>query len=113
MYIFFKATCMKIFKKSLTVSRHAESQALLESAGLASVPIYTIHHTVLLPWTLIVYHARTLRSAKKAFAALTRNHAIVDPTGLVTAHLARNDLDLGWKKIEEKQHYCIASQKFL
>ena len=82
-------------KKLLTVSRHAECQALLESAGLASIPIYTIHHTVLLPWTLIVYHTRTLRSAKKAFAAFAGYHAIVDPTGLVPAHLARNDLDLG------------------
>ena len=82
-------------KHLLTVSRHAECQALLQAAGLASVPIHTVHHTVLLPGTLVVDHARTLRSPKEAFAAFARDHAIVDATRLVTAHFARNDLDLG------------------
>ena len=82
----------------LTVSRHAERQTLLKSAGLASVPIHTIHHTILLSGTLIVHHAGALRPAKEAFAAFARDHAIVDTTGLVAAHFARNDLNLGCKK---------------
>ena len=106
-------------KHLLTVSRHAECQALLEAAGLASVPIHTVHHTVLLPGTLVVDHARTLRPPKEAFAAFARDHAIVDATRLVAAHFARNDLDLGWKqkrrtmifKHEQALHMGVAIQK--
>ena len=59
-------------KHLFTVSRHAECQALLHAAGFASVSIHTVHHTVLLPGTLVVDHEP--RTLKETFAGFARDH---------------------------------------
>lgn len=78
----------------LTVSRHAQPQAFLQSAILASVSIDTIHDAVFVSWALIVYN-RGLRPPKEPFASLASYHAVVNATTFVTTHLARYDLNLG------------------
>jgi len=88
-------------KHLFTVSRHAECQALLHAAGFASVSIHTVHHTVLLPGTLVVDHEP--RTLKETFAGFARDHAIVNATRYVATHFAQHYFALGWKKI--KQHF--------
>ena len=78
----------------LTVSGHAEREALLQPAELAPVPVDPVHHAVLLARALVVDH-RALAAAEEALAALAGDHAVVHPARLVAAHLARDDLDLG------------------
>ncbi len=81
----------------LTVSRHAEAEALLQPAELAPVPVDAVDDAVLLPRALVVHHG-ALAAAEEALAALARDHAVVHPARLVPAHLAWDDLDLGWKQ---------------
>ena len=102
----------------LTISGHAERHALLQAAELAPVPVHSVHHAVLLPGTLVVGHTG-LGSPKEALqvnyycgvsrgtlvmmtnlASLTRDHAVVDTAGLVSTHLAGDDLNLCCKKKE-------------
>lgn len=78
---------------TLTVTGHAQPQAFLEPAVLAPVSVYTVHHTILIARALIVDHRR-LRPPEESFAALARDHAVVYAARLVTAHLARYNLDL-------------------
>ena len=78
----------------LTVSGHAEREALLQPAELAPVPVDPVHHAVLLARALVVHHG-ALAAAEEALAALAGDHAVVHPARLVAAHLARDDLDLG------------------
>ena len=78
----------------LTVSGHAEREALLQPAELAPVPVDPVHHAVLLARALVVDHG-ALAAAEEALAALARDDAVVHPARLVAAHLARDDLDLG------------------
>lgn len=77
----------------LTVTGHAQPQAFLEPAVLAPVPVYAVHHAILVARALIVDHGR-LRPPEEPLAALARDHAVVDAAGLVAAHFARYDLDL-------------------
>lgn len=59
------------------ISAHAQPQALLQSAVLASVPVHPVHRAGLGARTLVVDH-RGLRAAEEALAALAGDHAIVD-----------------------------------
>ena len=85
----------------LTVSGHAEGEALLEAAELAAVPVDPVDHAVLLARALVVDH-RALAAPEEALAALARDDAVVHPRRLVPAHLARDDLDLGCNKRKRK-----------
>ena len=78
---------------TLTVSRHAETETFLQSAVLAAVAVDPVDGAVPLSRTLVVDDG-TLRPAEEALAALTGDHPIVDAGTLVSAHLARDDLDL-------------------
>lgn len=76
------------------VPGHAQGHALLQSTVLAPVPVYPIHYTVLLSGTLVIYNRR-LAAPEEALTALAGDDPIVDARGLVAAHLAGDDLDLG------------------
>ena len=78
----------------LTISGHAQGQALLQPAELAAVPVDAVNHAVLLSGALVVDHAG-LRPPEEAFAALASDHPVVHAARLVPAHLARDDFDLG------------------
>lgn len=88
---------IKLKETWLTIPGHAERQALLQPAELAPVPVDPVHHAALLPGALVVDDGG-LRPPEEALAALARDDAVVDAAGLVPAHLARDDLNLGWKK---------------
>ena len=88
--------------KLLTISAHAQSQALLEPAVLASVPVDPVDGARLGPRTLVVDH-RGLRAAEEALAALAGDHAIVHARRLVAAHLARDDLYLCCKRERKRE----------
>lgn len=75
------------------ISGHAQGEALLEAAILATIAVDAIHDTVLLTRALVVDHGG-LGPSEEALASLAGDDAIVDPGGLVPAHLARDDLDL-------------------
>lgn len=98
----FFSPCEKSKKKNrkyfrLTVTGHAQSQTLLEPAVLTPVPVDAVYHAVLVARTLVVDHGR-LRPPEESLAAFTRDYTVVDTTGLVTAHLARYDLDLSCRQ---------------
>ena len=93
--------CVSFLHFVLTVSGHAEREALLEAAELAPVPVDPVDHAVLLARALVVDH-RALAAPEEALAALARDDAVVHPARLVAAHLARDDLDLGCNRKKRK-----------
>ena len=74
----------------------------MQPAELAPITVDPIDHAVLLPGTLVVDHGG-LGPAEEALAALAGDDPVVDAAGLVAAHLARDDLDLGWKRERERK----------
>ena len=57
----------------LTIARHSEGHAFLESAELASVPVHPVDDAVLLARTLVVGHA-ALGAPEEPLAALASDH---------------------------------------
>jgi len=86
----------------LTISGHAQGETLLQSAVLASVAIDFVHDAVLLSGALVIDHRR-LGAPEESFAALARDDPIMNTGTLVTAHLARDDLNLRCNHIHNKQ----------
>lgn len=60
---------------------------------LAAISIYPIDYAVFLSGTLVVDNRR-LAAPEKTLATLTGDDAIVNPRGLVSTDLARDNLDL-------------------
>ena len=84
----------------------------MQPAELASVPVDPVDDAVLLPGALVVDDG-ALAAAEESLAALARDHAVVDAGRLVAADLARDNLDLGWKKEKERKRALIISQIIL
>lgn len=66
----------------------------MQPAVLASIPVDAVDDAVLVAGTLVV-DDRALTASEEALAPLARDHSIVHAGTLVSAHLARDDLDLG------------------
>lgn len=62
--------------KGGTISGHAQLEALLEAAELASVPVDAVHEAGLVPGALVVGDA-ALRAPEEALAALACDHPVV------------------------------------
>lgn len=71
-----------------SISGHAQSQALLQAAVLASVAAGAVNGAVLLTGAG-VGHITLLAAAKEALAPLTGDDPIVDPRRLIPTDLAR------------------------
>ena len=78
----------------LTISGHAQLEALCQPAGLTPVPVDPVYDAVLLTGAVVVDDGG-LRAPEETLATLTRDHTVVNPTRLITAHLAGDYLDLG------------------
>ena len=107
-------TNIPIRKLLLTISRHPQRHALLEPAELTTVPVDSVHYTVLLSRTLVVGHTglrpseETLQQLHQHFrplvdgknvivlylAALARDHTIVNSAGFISTDFTRDYLDL-------------------
>ncbi len=74
----------------------------MQPAELAPVPVDPVDDAVLLPGALVVDHG-ALAAAEEALAALASDHAVVNARRLVSAHLARYDLDLRCKTRRERR----------
>lgn len=77
----------------LTVSGHAQCQAFLQAAVLASVPARAVDGTVLLTGAG-VGHVTILAPAEEALAPLAGDDPVVDPRRLVPADFARDHFNL-------------------
>ncbi|ROT69705.1 hypothetical protein C7M84_012088 [Penaeus vannamei] len=97
-------------KGTLTIPGHAEVEALLQAAVLASVAVDPIHHAVLLARALVVDDGG-LGPPEEALAALARDDTIVDAGGLVAAHLAGNDLNLGCGRRARARSLVLESRR--
>ena len=76
-----------------SVSGHAKSEALLQSAGLAAIAIGSVDDAVSCAGA-VVASVVLLRSAEEAFAAFAGDDAVVDAGGAVAADFARDDFDV-------------------
>lgn len=90
-----------LFFTELTISAHSQPKAFLQSTILTPVPIHSIYHAVLGPWTLIINY-RTLAATEKALAALTCDYSIMDTTRFVTTNFAGYYFNLSWKEKEKR-----------
>ena len=75
---------------SLTISRHSDSDALLEAAVLAPVPVDAHDVALLILEAGPVLDLLLDGTAEEALATLARVHAIVEARRLVSAHPAQH-----------------------
>ena len=76
-----------------SVARHAKSEALFQSAGLASIAVGTVDNAVSRSWT-VVSRVVLLRATEETFAALAGDNAVVNSRASIAADFARDDLDM-------------------